>query len=168
MEIRPFEERDVESVADLLHDMSAHYNGDNVSSRAAVRANLVQRILGPTSGVTLIVALADARAIGLAAVSILYPAPKERGQLFMKELYVHTDFRSGGIGERLMAWIAGYAIRHDCVRFDWTAETGNPGALRFYSALGARRVEDKIYFRFEGEDLASFAGQGSPLSRNAA
>ena len=66
-----------------------------------------------------------------------------------------------------MAWIARYAVEHDCVRFDWTAETSNPGALRFYSSLGARRVEEKIYFRFEGEDLLSFAEQGSHLSRNA-
>jgi hypothetical protein len=66
-----------------------------------------------------------------------------------------------------MAWIARYAVEHDCVRFDWTAETSNPGALRFYSSLGARRVEEKIYFRFEGEDLLSFAEQGSHPSRNA-
>ena len=56
-----------------------------------------------------------------------------------------------------MVWIAKYAIRHDCVRFDWTAEASNPGAVRFYSALGARRVEEKIYFRFEGGDLLSLA-----------
>ncbi len=160
MEIRPFQEQDVESVTDLLRDMSAHYNNDNVSTREAVRANLVQRILGPHSGVQLILALAGARAIGVAAVSILYPAPKERGQLFMKELYVHAGYRSAGVGEQLMAWLARYAIQHDCIRFDWTAETSNPGALRFYSALGARRVEEKIYFRFEGDDLLSFAEQG--------
>lgn len=157
MKIRLFEDQDIESVTDLLHDMSRHYNADDVSTRPAVRTNLVERILGPNSGVTLVVALSGARAVGLAAMSILYPAPKERGQLFMKELYVHSDSRGGGIGEQLMVWIARYAIQQDCVRFDWTAEANNPGALRFYSALGARRVEEKIYFRFEGEDLRSFA-----------
>ena len=161
MDIRLFEGQDVESVADLLHDMSRHYNGDNVSTRSAVRANLVERILGPNSGVTLVVALAGARAVGLAAISILYPAPKERGQLFMKELYVHSDCRGGRIGEQLMVWIAKYAVQHDCVRLDWTAEANNPGAARFYSALGARRVEEKIYFRFEGDDLLSFAKHGA-------
>jgi len=159
MEIRLFEGQDVESVTDLLHDMSRHYNAENVSTRSAVRANLIERILGPNSGVTLVVALSGARAVGLAAISILYPAPKERGQLFMKELYVHSDFRGGGIGEQLMVWIAKYAIQHDCVRFDWTAEANNPGAVRFYSALGARRVEEKIYFRFEGNDLLSLSEQ---------
>ncbi len=157
MEMRLFEGQDVESVTDLLHDMSRHYNGENASARSAVRTNLIERILGPNSGVTLVVALSGARAVGLAAISILYPAPKERGQLFMKELYVHSDCRGGRIGEQLMVWIARYAIQHDCVRFDWTAEANNPGAVRFYSALGARRVEEKIYFRFESEDLLSFS-----------
>lgn len=146
-------------MTDLLHDMSAHYNGGNVSTRTAVRANLVERILGPRSDVSLVVALAGARAVGLAAISILYPAQKERGQLFMKELYVHSDCRGGKIGERLMGWVASYAVQHGCVRFDWTAESGNPGAVRFYSALGARRVDEKIYFRFEGEGLLAFAEQ---------
>ncbi len=157
MEIRLFEGQDVESVTDLLRDMSRHYNPENVSTRSAVRANLLERILGPNSGVTLVVALSGARAVGLAAISILYPAPKERGQLFMKELYVHSDCRGGGVEEKLMVWIAKYAIHNDCVRFDWTAEESNPGAVRFYSALGAQRVREKIYFRFEDDDLCSLA-----------
>jgi GNAT superfamily N-acetyltransferase len=159
MEIRLFEARDVDTAADLLHDMSAHYNGADVSARATVRSHLVERILGPDSGVTLVVALDGGRAIGLAAIAILYPAPKERGQLFMKELYVHSECRGAGIGEQLMGWIARYAIRHDCVRFDWTAEAGNAGAVRFYTALGARPVEEKVYFRLAGEDLLAFAEQ---------
>ncbi len=161
MEIRLFENQDIETVTDLLHDMSAHYNAGDVSTRAAIRTNLIERILGPNSGVTLVVALAGARATGLAAIAILYPAPKERGQLFMKELYVHSDSRGSGIGEQLMGWIARYAIQHGCVRFDWTAEASNPGAVRFYSALGAQRVEEKIYFRLAGEDLLAFAEQRS-------
>jgi hypothetical protein len=91
MEIRLFESHDVESVTDLLHDMSRHYNGENSSTRSAVRTNLIERILGPNSGVTLVVAVSGAQVVGMAAISILYPAPKERGQLFMKELYVHSD-----------------------------------------------------------------------------
>jgi GNAT superfamily N-acetyltransferase len=159
MEIRFFESRDVESVTDLLHDMSVHYNGDNASDRMAVRANLVDRILGANSGVRLVVAVADSRVMGLAAISILYPAPKERGQLFMKELYVHSSCRGAGIGKHLMGWIARYAVQNDCVRFDWTAEASNPGAVRFYSELGAHRVEEKIYFRFAGADLILLAEQ---------
>lgn len=102
MHIRPFANDDTESVADLLHDMSIHYNGIDASSREAVRVNLLECILGPNSGVNLVVALDGNRVCGLAAISLLYPAPKEQAQLFMKELYVHSADRGIGIGEKLM------------------------------------------------------------------
>ena len=118
MHIRFFSAQDTESTADLLLDMSVHYNGNNASSREAVRANLIDNILGPNSGVRLVIAHDGHRVVGLAAVSMLYPAPKERAQLFMKELYVHSSSRGSQVGEELMRWLARYAVENQCVRFD--------------------------------------------------
>lgn len=157
MQIRFFAAEDTESTADLLHDMSVHYNGSNASPRDVVRANLMQRILGPSSGVRLVVATAGQRVVGLAAISLLYPAPKERAQLFMKELYVHSSERGAGIGEKLMTWLARYAVENQCARFDWTVDESNSGALRFYTDLGATHVKDKMYFRFSGASLDALA-----------
>jgi predicted N-acetyltransferase YhbS len=106
MIIRFFREGDTEALADLLCDMSRHYNGDNASSRAVVRQNLVDNILGSDSHVRIVVAVDETRVVGAAMISLMYPAPKERAQLFMKELYVAADARSCGIGHRLMGWIA--------------------------------------------------------------
>jgi hypothetical protein len=52
------------------------------------------------------------------------------------------------------------AIERSCGRFDWTAETGNHDALGFYDRLGARRVEEKVYYRFDGEALKGSRGAG--------
>lgn len=160
MKIRFFSAEDTESTADLLHDMSVHYNGSSASSREAVRSNLVENILAPISGVQLVVAVDGQRVVGLAAISLLYPAPKERAQLFMKELYVHSSERGAGIGEKLMHWLASYALEHGCARFDWTVDEANSGALRFYTDLGATHVKDKLYFRFAGESLEALAAGG--------
>ena len=56
MLIRFFREDDTGPLADLLCDMSRHYNGDNASSRAVVRQILVDNIL-----------VSDSLATGLAA-----------------------------------------------------------------------------------------------------
>ena len=56
-----------------------------------------------------------------------------------------------------MRFLAQLAIKRGCVRLDWTAETDNVAALSFYDRLGARRVTEKVYFRFDGEALAAFA-----------
>lgn len=157
MQIRFFSTEDTESTVDLLHDMSVHYNGSDASSREAVRSNLIENILGPSTGVRLVIALDGHRVAGLAAISLLYPAPKERAQLFMKELYVHSADRGAGIGRRLMSWLARYAIDKQCVRFDWTVDESNTESLRFYNELGATHVKDKLYFRFTGASLNAFA-----------
>jgi GNAT superfamily N-acetyltransferase len=164
MHIRLFSNEDTESVTDLLHDMSIHYNGVNASPREAVRANLLENILGPKSGVDLVVALDDKRVCGIAAISLMYPAPKEQAQLFMKELYVHSADRGIGIGEKLMQWLAKYALENCCSRFDWTVDEINVGALRFYNELGATHIKDKLYFRLAGESLSAL---GSGDSRDA-
>lgn len=157
MQIRFLSTDDTESTVDILHDMSAHYNGNNMSSRDAVRSNLTENILGPNSGVRLVVAHDGHRVAGLAAISMLYPAPKEKAQLFMKELYVHSLSRGSGIGEKLMRWLARYAVENQCARFDWTVDESNSGALHFNKELGASHVKDKLYFRFAGASLEALA-----------
>jgi ribosomal protein S18 acetylase RimI-like enzyme len=56
-----------------------------------------------------------------------------------------------------MAFLARLALERGCGRFDWTAETDNPETLAFYDRLGARRVEEKVYYRFDGEALNALA-----------
>jgi len=135
VEIAFFRQEQLESVVDLLHEMSLHYNRDNASSRDAVKANLIGNILGPDSGVRLVIASEASRAVGLAAISLLYPALKERGQLFMKELYVVSDKRGAGVGRALMHWTAKYAVSKNCCRLDWAVDDTNPQALSFYREL---------------------------------
>ena len=157
MHIAFFSDNQLESVVDLFCDMSAHYNGANASDRTSVKHNLVHNILGKDSGVRLVVASEAGRAIGLACISLLYPAPKERGQLFMKEIYVVSGWRDRGVGRDIMRFVARYALEKSCVRFDWTVDDTNPKAIEFYRELGATHVKDKLYFRFSEEQLLEFA-----------
>ena len=159
MNIRFFEPADTDSVAVLLQEMSRHYNGADASSYEAVRENLVENILGRDSGVRIVVALENKRVSGIAMISLLYPAPKERGQLFMKEIYVAVDARSSGIGRQLMSWIANYAVSKNCSRFDWTVDADNVKAVDFYKKLGATHVADKLYFRFNDNKLETYANK---------
>jgi GNAT superfamily N-acetyltransferase len=157
MQIRFFQPDDTEALVGLLHDMSRHYNGENASPREAVRTNLVNNILGKDCDVRIVVACTGERVVGVAMISILYPAPKERAQLFMKELYVASGVRSQGVGKQIMAWIARYAVTTNCARFDWTVDAENTRALDFYRSIGATQVKDKLYFRFSGPELHEFA-----------
>lgn len=155
--IRFFRPEDTDSLADLLYEMSRLYYDDNASTREVVLRNLIDNILGPDSDVRIIVALAGARVVGMATISILYPAPKERAQLFMKQLYVVADCRSRGIGAQLVTWIAHYAVAKNCSRVDWTVDANNTRAIAFYRSLGANSVTEKLYFRLSDDELGRFA-----------
>ncbi|HEY1399040.1 GNAT family N-acetyltransferase [Roseateles sp.] len=157
MQIRFNCQDDFNSLLDLLADMSVHYNGTNASGRDAIERHLRERMLGPDADVRFVVAVEAGVVRGMAAISLLYPAPKERGQLFMKELYVHSDHRGMNVGEQLMRWVARYAEEKNCVRFDWTVDADNAGALNFYKRLQAEQLSSKLYFRLSGDSLRQLA-----------
>lgn len=79
----------------------------------------------------------------------------------MKELYVASADRGMGIGEKLMQWLAKYALDNRCARFDWTVDEANAGALRFYHQLGATHIKNKLYFRVAGGALSTLAAGDS-------
>jgi ribosomal protein S18 acetylase RimI-like enzyme len=164
MHIEFFTSDQLETVADLFHDMSVHYNGSDASERSAVKRNLIENILGDHSGVRLVIASANGRAVGLASIAILYPASRERGQLFMKEIYVLSSYRGRGIGKELIRFVARHALETGCIRLDWTVDADNERALKFYRDLGARVAQDKIYFRVTGEDLERLAATDKSVS----
>jgi len=162
MRIEFFQHEQVRTVVDLLYEMSSHYNDGHPSDRSLIEQNLLDNILGPHSGVRLLLVLDEGRAVGLASIAMLYPAVREQGQLHLKELYVVSSHRGRGIGTALLRHLAGYAIAKNCIRLDWTVERSNVRALRFYEGLGATSAPNKVYFRVSGEELALLAsGQKS-------
>ena len=154
---------DEAALAGLFHAVDLHYWGAAAPSREAMAEHVRRNIVAARS-CEIALAELDGKPVGLATFAVLYPAPGPAGQLFMKDLFTLAEARGHGIGRALMAFLAQLAIARGCARFDWTAETDNPDALGFYDRLGARRVAEKVYYRFEGEamkDLARRGGGGS-------
>jgi len=140
-------------------DMGRHYFGDRAADEVSLRQILADGVLGPDSGVRVILAVDGERVAGFATISILYPGPGCRGQLFMKDLYVCSAWRGTGIGGQMMRFLAKYALNMGCVRFDWTSEDTNAGAMAFYERLGARKVKEKVYFRLTVPEIQALASQ---------
>lgn len=57
----------------------------------------------------------------------------------------------------MMKFLAAYALKTGCSRFDWTGETTNPDGLKFYRALGVEPAKEKVYFRLSGKALKQFS-----------
>jgi ribosomal protein S18 acetylase RimI-like enzyme len=148
-------------LADVFTELHRYYAGDAAPSTETVLHSLRAAVLVPGSGVRVAVARLDGAIAAVATFALLYPAPQARGQMFIKDLFVRAAARGRGVGEALMAFLARQAVADDCVRLDWTAEAGNPGAINFYERLGAQEVREKRYFRFDGEALQKLAAKAA-------
>ena len=148
---------DAAALTELFHAIDRHYWGA-APTLAAMAEHVRQRVLSATS-CEIALAEIEGKAVGLATFAILYPAPGPSGQLLMKDLFTLATARGRGVGHALMTFLACLALERGCTRFDWTAETDNSEALAFYDRLGARRVEEKVYFRFDGEALKALAAK---------
>ena len=157
MRFQPFDESLFPALVRAMHELDQHYFGARGASAEALSQSLKQGLLGADSGVQVLVALDGAEIAGLAPYSLLYPAPQQGGQLFMKDLFVRQAWRGQGLGEQLMRRLAAYAVEKNCVRFDWTTESGNQGAMAFYERLGAQAVTEKVYYRLSGAELQALA-----------
>ena len=146
---------DVEAITDLFHAMFVHYWGSGAPSRAEITRHVLHDVL--PSGCEIVLAERAGRTIGLASFAVLYPGPGIGGQLTMKDLFVTAEARDRGVGRDLLAYLAKTAIARGCLRLDWTAESSNPEAIAYYDRLGAKRVDDKVYYRVDGELLTNWA-----------
>ena len=141
----------------IFTELSRYYLQDNASDRDTVAENLRRNILAEHSSMSVLLAYHEESVCGLAAYTIMYPATKETGQLFLKELFIQPQFSRKGIGEALMAYLANIALERNCSRFDWTSNSDSVKATQFYQKIGAPVIEKKQYYRLSGEKLKEMA-----------
>ena len=150
---------DLDDIVDLFYQVDLHYFRDAAPTKEEISRYVRRSLFQPQCGVRVVIAKVDSKPLGIATFSVLYPAPGMTGQLFMKDLFTVRAGRGKGIGKAIMSFLAKLAIQEQCSRFDWTAETTNPEALRFYDHLKIPRVEEKVYYRLTGKRLLEFAEQ---------
>ena len=151
-----------DSLVDLLCELHAHYNQPPTATRDAVRHHLQDNLLSPSCGMHLLVASDSAgMVVGLAALvlmhSLVEPGPDQRRQCLLKELFVRAHARGQGVGEALVRRAAEFALYSGCGRMDWNVKASNLRGIAFYEALGGRRVEDRLSFRWPLEALSRLA-----------
>jgi ribosomal protein S18 acetylase RimI-like enzyme len=151
--ITPATAADLDALVELLDDMDQFY-GDTPEDPQHRRA-LIQRLILTDQPVAhvLLARLPGVGAVGLAAYSFLWPAAGATHSLYLKELHVRRDHRRSGIGRALMQRLAEIADNAGCSRIEWTTDTSNDNAQKFYTLLGATPHAGKLAYRIEGPDI---------------
>lgn len=159
--------RDRAALGRLFQEMAGHYFPDRSCSQSDAAAYVVER-LNAHPGCEVLIAWRDGAPLGFAAFSMLFPANGLEAQIFLRGLFVTGRARSQGIGERLLRATASLTIERGCSRMDWTTATSNPDAMALYDRLVGQRLDEKVYYRLEGDALADFARGHKPAGTRAA
>ena len=153
----PAEPSHVDAIAALAEEMDRFYGATDVEPLDVRRHQINDAIFGDQPSAWALLAWADDKLVGLAAYSFLWPAVGLTRSLFLKELYVVESARRSGVGKQLMRAIFATAVKRDCSRVEWQTEAVNAVARAFYSELGGKELEGRIFYRLDGETLRESA-----------
>lgn len=73
--------------------------------------------------------------------------------LYLEDLFVLPEYRSNGIGKKMLKYLANVALDNNCGRFEWSVLDWNKKAIKFYKNLGAELKNEWILTRITGENL---------------
>jgi len=154
--IRSVQEADLPQVAALADAFNvAVGRSPGIYSAAALH----DVVFGPAAFVSVAVAAADDRVVGYATYHDSFDPFLARRALNLADLFVLEDWRSRGIGARLMAYLAVDGARRGGASLWWGVDDDNLRGQAFYRRLGARDVGDRIYI-VDGSAFAALADGG--------
>ena len=153
--IEPAAERDVPLILKFIRGL-AHYERlehEVVATEESLRSTL----FGPRPVAEVILGYAGAEPAGFALFFHNYSTFLGRPGLYIEDLFVLPEWRSKGLGRRLLVYIAKLAVERRCGRVEWAVLDWNEPAVRFYRRLGARAMEEWTVYRLTGDTLSQLA-----------
>lgn len=84
--------------------------------------------------------------------------------LYLEDLFVRPEFRSHGLGRKMLAELARIAVSRDCGRLEWSVLDWNKRAWEFYARLGAKPMTEWTMHRVSGTELEALAREGTTSS----
>jgi ribosomal protein S18 acetylase RimI-like enzyme len=150
--------------ANIAHDGTLHlFQGqadrlaEHLFGEAYVEAVIAQ--LEPPLGTALETAAGEI--VGIALFYKTYSTFLTKPGLFVEDLFVLPDYRSLGIGTKLLAYLAQQVIERSYGRLEWRVRIWNDRAIAFYTRLGAEVLPDWRVCQLTGSAMAELADSSS-------
>ena len=151
--VAPAEPSHVNAILALLEEMDRFYGATDVEPLESRARQLNEALFSDVPASYALLAWDEGQLIGFAAYSFLWPAVGLTRSLYLKELYVAEAQRRTGVGRLLMRSVFEVAVKHQCSRVEWTTDTHNLDAQRFYALLDVSPDSSKVFYRLEGDDI---------------
>ena len=139
--------KDAEDIFQLIMDLAV-YEKEPQSVKATVK-DLREQLNSPTPPFHCLLAKTGGLVVGFALYFFSYSTWRARSCLYLEDLYVTEQFRSTGIGYRLMVELAKIADQKNCPRMEWSVLNWNQLAIDFYKDLGAVPLDEWTRYRLD-------------------
>jgi GNAT superfamily N-acetyltransferase len=158
VQIRPVEERDVDAVVGLVHELADY-------ERAAehcllTSAQLQAALFAPSPALFGHVAEVNGVVVGCALWFLNFSTWRGVHGLYLEDLYVQPAHRGAGIGRALLATLAAECVERGLARLEWAVLDWNEPSIGFYRSLGAVLMDEWTVFRLDGAALAKLGQEG--------
>lgn len=101
---------------------------------------------GATPAFKSLIASRDGKPVGLALYFDEYSTWRGRRGVYLQDLYVVPEFRSTGLGKRLVKAVVERTATEKATYMRLAVDAGNEAAARFYERIGfAEVVEDRLF-----------------------
>lgn len=136
-------ESDTDAVLELMKDLAIWH--DQLEYVKITEDTFVQHAFGPEPLIEACVAEAAGVLVGYVSFTRNFSIWAGRTFLAIDDVFVKSEFRSCGVGERMMRYVQQVAKSAGIDRIRWEAEKDNNEAIRFYQRLGAEHKLKAVF-----------------------
>jgi GNAT superfamily N-acetyltransferase len=155
--LRAAERRDIDAIVALIRALAEF---EKLTHLLEVTADkLALHLFGAKPVVEAVVAERGTRVVAFALFFTNFSTFLAKPGLYLEDLFVDPEQRGRGIGEALLAHLAGLAAERGCGRFEWSVLDWNVDAIRFYERMGATVMPDWRICRIAGDTLAAYGAK---------
>lgn len=123
----------------------------------ATHDDLARALFGDRPVAECVLAERDGLPVGLALFFTNFSTWTGKPGLYLEDLFVMPSARGAGLGKALLVHLAGIAVARGYGRFEWSVLDWNTPAIGFYTALGAKPMDEWTVMRVDGDALAALA-----------
>ncbi|SDR86115.1 GNAT family N-acetyltransferase [Opitutus sp. GAS368] len=146
---------DVPLILDLIRGLAVY---EKLAHEVVATEDALRRTLfGSPPAAQVVIAEVDGQPAGFALYFFNYSTFLAKPGLYLEDLFVKPEFRGGGTGKALLLHLAKIANARGCGRMEWSVLDWNEPAIKFYEALGARRMKEWQICRLTGPALTQYA-----------
>ncbi|KAF2870635.1 GCN5-related N-acetyltransferas-like protein [Massariosphaeria phaeospora] len=163
--IRHATREDVPTILSLIHELALY---EKSSSSVHATEELLTKTLShadssapdnftPGYAKTFLLTAPEGDICGMALYFYNYSTWTGVPGVYLEDLFVQPAYRKRGYGKTLIKACAKEVVRIGGKRLEWSCLAWNNPSLEFYASLGAKKKDEWVGLRAEGEELLKLA-----------